>query len=55
MNLVCTTGLEQGASLKAECPGRCQDVEFSGFARRSVIEKGKKNSNDNFGYLGTDF
>lgn len=42
MNLVCTTGLEQGASLKAECPGRCQDVEFSGFARSSVIEKEKK-------------
>lgn len=54
MNLVRTTGLEQGASLKAECPGRCQDVEFSGFVGSSATKKGK-NSNDNFVYLGTEF
>lgn len=54
MNLVCTTGLEQGASLKAECPGRCQDIEFSGFVGSNVMGK-EKNNNDNFGCLGTDF
>lgn len=29
MNLACTTALEHGASLKAECPGRGKKVEFS--------------------------
>lgn len=54
MNLTCTTGLEQGASLRAGCPGRGENVEVSGVTGSSVTARGK-NSNDNFGHLGTDF
>lgn len=30
MNVACITGLEQGASSRAECLGRCKNVEVSG-------------------------
>lgn len=53
MSFAGTTGLEQGASLKAECPGRDKKVEFSEAAGIRVTKKGK-NSNDNFWCLGTD-
>lgn len=40
VGFTCTTGVKQGASLKAACPGRGQDVEFSEAAGVRVSQKG---------------
>lgn len=39
MGLVCTTGLEQGPSLEAECQRRGKNVEVAGVVGSCVTEK----------------